>query len=151
MAVYAARLYDLSQSNFAEHLESLKAFYADPIMHAHPQDRCTCIAPSAKKMIGKVAYHGDLWVRKDFRKQGIPEIIGRIASGVSFALWEPDYVCAFVANWALEKGVYEITHHEPGGAIIRLVEEEIVGNDWLTWTTGEELRSVVDRHDRIEL
>ncbi|WGS19248.1 MULTISPECIES: hypothetical protein [unclassified Bradyrhizobium] len=146
----AARLYDLSQSNFAEHLQSLKAFYADPTIQAHPQDRCTCTAPSAKKMTGKIAYHGDTWIRGDFRGQGIAKIIGGIARGVSFAMWAPDFLCGLVARWTVEKGVYEVTHHEPGGSILRLVEEDIVDDDWLVWITGEELRREVERHDRLD-
>ncbi|WP_407114544.1 hypothetical protein [Bradyrhizobium sp. LMG 9283] len=148
----AARLYDLSQSNFAEHLQSLKAFYANPIIHAHPEDRCTCIAPNAKKMSGKVAYNGDLWLRKDFRGRGIAQIITRIAHGVSYAMWAPDFLCALVARWRVDKGgVPQYRHHEPGGAILRLVEEDIVEDDWLVWLTGQELRGQVERHDRIEL
>ncbi|MGV7218876.1 hypothetical protein [Bradyrhizobium sp. UFLA05-112] len=150
----AARLYDLSHSNFAEHLQSLKAFYADPTIHAHPLDRCTCTAPSAKKITGKVAYHGDLWVRKDFRGQGVPKIIAGILHGVTFAMWAPDFLCSLVARWSLEKGLvarYEMLHHEPGGSILQLVEEDIVDDDWLIWLTREELRSQVERHDRAEL
>ncbi|UWU75773.1 hypothetical protein N2603_38300 [Bradyrhizobium huanghuaihaiense] len=142
---YAARLYDLSQTNFAEHLESLKAFYGDPSIHAHPQDRCACAAPSAKKMTGKVAYGGDLWVRRDLRGGGMAELITRTAHGVSFALWAPDFVCALAARWRVDKGnVSQYTHHEPGGAILRLVEEDIVGDEWLIWLTGDELRSRLD-------
>lgn len=145
----AARLYNLSHSNFAEHLESLEAFYADPTIHAHPQDRCTCIAPSAKKMTGKVAYHGDLWIRRDYRGQGMPKIIAGIAHGVSFGMWAPDFLCALVPRWSLDKGVvaqYEMLHHEPGGALLQLVEGDIVDDDWLIWVTGEELRSQIERN-----
>lgn len=152
--VEAARLYDLSQSNFAEHLESLKVFYADPTKHAHPQDRCTCTAPGAKKITGKVAYHGDFWLRRDFRRQGVPKIMAGILRGVSFAMWAPDFVCGLAERWMLEKGVlaqYGHTHHEPGGAILHLVEEDIVEDDLIVWLTGEELRNLVYRHDRSEL
>lgn len=147
--VESARLYDLSQSNFAEHLESLKVFYTDPTKHAHPQDRCTCTAPSASKITGKVAYHGDFWLRRDFRRQGMPEIMAGILRGVSFAMWAPDFVCGLAERWMLEKGVlaqYGHTHHEPGGAILHLVEEDIVEDDLIVWLTGEELRSLVYRH-----
>lgn len=147
----AARLYRLSHGNFAEHLETLKAFYGDPSIHAHPKDRCTCRAPSAKKMTGKVAYHGDLWVRRDFRGQGVRNIITRIAHGVSYAMWAPDFLCALVARWTLDKGVDEMLHHEPEGSILQLVEEDIVDDDWLSWLTGEELRSRFDRHGKTEL
>ncbi|WFU14537.1 hypothetical protein [Bradyrhizobium sp. CB3481] len=150
----AARLYDLSCSNFAEHLQSLKAFYCNPAMHAHPEDRCTCTAPSAKKITGKVAYHGDLWIRRDLRGQGLAKITAGIAHGVSFAMWAPDFLCSLVGRFSLDKGLvaqYEMLHHEPGGSILQLVEENIVDDDWLIWLTGEELRSQVERHDRSNL
>ncbi|MBT1517357.1 hypothetical protein KIP88_44425 [Bradyrhizobium sp. SRL28] len=150
----AARLYDLSHSNFAEHLQSLNAFYANPAMHAHPEDRCSCTAPSAKKITGKVAYHGDLWVRKDLRGHGLAKITAGIAHGVSFAMWAPDFLCSLVARFSLDKGLvsqYEMLHDEPGGSILQLVEEDIVDDDWLIWLTGEELRGQVERHDRTEL
>ncbi|MCP3419865.1 hypothetical protein NLM16_37750 [Bradyrhizobium brasilense] len=146
--VEAARLYDLSHSNFAEHLQSLKAFYADPTIHAHPQDRCTCTAPTAKKISGKVAYHGDFWLRRDFRGLGMPKIMAAILRGVSFAMWAPDFVCGLAARWTLDKGVlaqYGHTHYEAGGSMLQLVKEDIVDDDLLVWLTGEELRSLVDR------
>ncbi|WP_375784810.1 hypothetical protein ACE10Z_34760 [Bradyrhizobium sp. Pha-3] len=150
----AARLFDLSQSNFAEHLQSLEAFYANPTMHAHPQDRCACRAPSAKKITGRVAYHGDLWVRRDFRGKGLAKITAAIAHGVSFAMWAPDFLCSLVASFSMDKGLvsqYEMLHRESGGAILRLMEEDIADDDWLIWLTGEELRNQVERHDRAEL
>ncbi|MCC8962439.1 hypothetical protein H8A95_08920 [Bradyrhizobium sp. Pear76] len=147
----AVRLYDLSQSNFAEHLQSLKAFYADPTIHSHPQDRCTCTAPNARKITGKVTYNGDLWVREDFRGGGIAQIITRIVFRVSFVMWAPDFLCALVARWRVEKGsVAQYRHYEPGGAMLQLVEDDILEDNWLIWLTGAELRSQVE-HTRTEL
>lgn len=148
----AARLYDLRHTTFAEQLESLKMFYAEPSRHAHPQDRCTCAAPSAKMITGKIAYQGDRWVRRDFRGQGMPKIMAGIARGVSLAMWGPDFVCGLVARRLLDRGrIYGYAHHEPGGSILHLVEEDIVDDDWLVWLTGEELRTLVDRQDGTEL
>lgn len=92
----AVRLYELSHSNVAEHLIKMFCPVADP--HGHPQDRCTCTSPSAKKIAGKVAYHGDGWVRKNYRGQGIPKIMAGVAFGVSFAMWNPDFICALVGR-----------------------------------------------------
>lgn len=150
----AARLYDLSHTNFAEHLQSLKAFYADPSIHAHPQDHCSCLAPTARKMTGRIAYHGDYWMRSDFRGKGISKIIARITHGVSFAMWAPDFLCGLVAGWSLDSGLvaqYGYAHYESGGAILHLVEENIRDEDWLIWRTGEELRSQFGCQDRGEL
>lgn len=146
----AARLFDLRNSNFAELLESLKAFYAEPAIHAHPKDRCTCTAPSAKKITGKVAYQGDRWVRRDLRGQGVPKILTGIARGVSFAMWAPDFVCGLVAGRLLDKGsVHGYAHHERGSTL-HLVEEDIMDDEWLTWLTDKELRSLVASHDQVD-
>ncbi|MGY4198981.1 hypothetical protein [Bradyrhizobium sp. USDA 4520] len=154
VALQAVRLYDLSCSNFQKHLQSLKMFYGDPTIHAHPQDICSCVAPSAKKMTGKVAYHGDVWVRSDYRGIGMPKIMAGIAFGVSFAMWAPDFMCGLVAQWLLDKGIvasYGYLHYERGGSILRLVKENIVDDDWLIWLTGQELKAIIERSYRTGL
>lgn len=140
----AQRLYDLSRSNVAEHLQSLKAFYDTPAIYAHPEDSCICTAPSAKKITGKVAYHGDYWLRKDFRGQGISKLMAGITQSITFAVWAPDFLFGLVLRWSIDKGLvsqYGYAHQEPGGAQTRLVEENISDDAWLIWRTGEELRS----------
>lgn len=153
VAILAAqRLYDLSNSNLAEHFQSLKAFYADPTVRANRSDRCTCRAPSAKTITGTVAYHGDYWIRKEFRGQGMSAIIARMTHGLSFAMWAPDFLCALVERWALDKGLvaqYACPHHEADVSILVEVEGEIVDYEyWLIWRTGEELRNEFDCHNR---
>lgn len=146
--VEAARLYDLSHSNLTEHLESLKFFYADPTKDAHPHDRCICRAPSAQKITGYVVYHGDVWVRRDFRGQGMTKIMSRMLAGISLAMWAPDFTCGLAGQWSVDKRVYDVSHCEPGGTILRLVAEDIEEEEWLFWRTGEELMGLIDRHDR---
>lgn len=141
----ATRLYDLSHTNFAENRQSLRAFYDDPTIQAHPEDRCACMARSAKTITGKVAYDGDLWVRKDFRGQGMSQIIAGIGHGVTFAMWAPDFLCGIAPHWRVGRGACELMHHEPGGSILHLVEEDILDDEWLIWLTGQELRSLVHR------
>ncbi|OPZ00258.1 hypothetical protein A5906_18720 [Bradyrhizobium sacchari] len=105
-------------------------------------------------MSGKVAYHGDVWVRRDYRGAGMTSILAGIAFAVSFAMWAPDFVCALVANWAIEKGVvsrYGYAHEERGGSALRLMEEGIVDDDWLVWLTGEELRSRIVSEEKADL
>ncbi|UFW71391.1 hypothetical protein [Bradyrhizobium sp. WU425] len=146
--VTAARLYNLYEGNLAEHLQSLRFFYADPTKHAHPQDSCICKAPSAGKITGKVAYHGDFWVRTDFRGQGMVAVTTGILLGASLAMWMPDFTCALAARWTVDRRVYDCPHCEPGGSILRLVTEGIEDDDWLFWRTGEEMIEQIDRHNR---
>ncbi|MCK1692465.1 hypothetical protein [Bradyrhizobium sp. 144] len=70
---------------------------------------------------------------------------------MSFAMWAPDFVCAFVAPWLLSKDISQMPHREPGGSILELVEENIFYDEWLVFITGDELRSFVYRRDRSEL
>lgn len=145
--VAAARLYDLSNSNLAEHLESLRFFYAEPSKHAHPDDRCICTAPTARQIKGKVVFHGDIWVRGDFRGQGMPKIMIGIMRGVSLAMWAPDFTCGLAGQWSVDKSVYDMSRCEPGGAILRLVDENVVDDDYLFWTTGVDLMRLVNNQD----
>lgn len=145
----AVRLYELSHTNMAEHL--VKVFCPDSTPHGYPQNRYTCISPSAKKMTGKVAYHGDGWVCKSYRGQGIPKIMAGVAFGVSFAMWDPDFMCAIVPPWQVDKGVvaqYGYTHYEAGG--LSVLNENVLNEHFLIWLARDELRCRVERHDKTE-
>ncbi|QOZ56781.1 hypothetical protein EAS54_37960 [Bradyrhizobium guangzhouense] len=142
--VEAARFYDLSQTTLAAHLETLKFFYANPTIDAHPEDRCVCTAQMARSITGKVVYHGDIWIRPDFRGSGLLKIMTGTMRGVSLAMWAPDFLCGLAGRWSLDKNVYDPVHNEPGGADIHLVQENIVANDWLFWMTGYELKQLLD-------
>lgn len=147
--VGAARLYDLSHNNLAEHLQSLKFFYGDPTKHAHPQDSCICRAPSARKIIGKVVYHGDLWVRRDYRGQGLVKIMSGTLLGASLAMWAPDFTCGLAGQWSVDKRVYDVSHCEPGGQYCGWWLRRL---KMTSGFSGEpELRRLIDRHDGSEL
>ncbi|WP_036019631.1 hypothetical protein [Bradyrhizobium sp. WSM1743] len=139
----AVRTYELSRSNLADHISNV--FRDIPAPLACPQNHWTCTAPTAKKIKGTIAYHGDLWIRKDFRGKGIPKIAAGVAFGVSFAMWAPDFMCGLVAQWVMDKGVVAqegYKHCEPGG--LRLTEQDSVNDYLLVWLTGEELKSCVE-------
>ncbi|MDA9535720.1 hypothetical protein ACM41_05345 [Bradyrhizobium sp. CCBAU 21362] len=53
-------------------------------------------------MVGKVAYHGDLWLRKDFRGKGLVKVLAAITHRMTLAMWAPDFVCALVERWTLD-------------------------------------------------
>ncbi|KRR11455.1 hypothetical protein CQ10_40285 [Bradyrhizobium valentinum] len=74
----------------------------------------------------------------------MPKIMTGIMRGVSLAMWAPDFTCGLAGRWSVEKRVYDVSRCEPGGSILRLVAEGIVDDDWLSWTTGDELIRLVD-------
>ncbi|ASY61122.1 hypothetical protein [Sinorhizobium sp. CCBAU 05631] len=146
--VQAMRLDDLSETDLAEHLGSLRAWFADPKLKAGPGSSSRCNAPTARSISGLVAYHGDIWLREDFRGGGLSTFIGRIAFGLAWANWSPDFIYALVAGWHIEKGVvdrYGYVHRERHGSVLRLPSHGINDDDWLVWLTRDELLMTLSR------
>ncbi|WP_083338543.1 hypothetical protein [Ensifer sp. LCM 4579] len=140
--VQAVRVDDLTKTNLAEHLESLSDCYADPKSQASPGSSCVCRAPTAQNITGTVAYHGDIWLREDFRGKGLPTIFAGVAFGLAWAKWSPDFIYAFVPTWSIEKGVadrYGYRHREAHGSILRIPDLGIDDDEWLVWLTRREL------------
>ncbi|QKC92386.1 hypothetical protein EB230_31475 [Mesorhizobium sp. NZP2234] len=140
--VQALRLDHLSNTDVAEQLGSLRAWFTDPTLTAGPGSSSRCDAPTARSITGLVAYHGDIWLRKDFRGRDLSTFIGRIAFGLAWAKWSPDFIYALVADWHIEKGVvdqYGYLHQEPHGSVLHLPAFGIDDDDWLVWLTRDEL------------
>lgn len=146
--VQALRVDNLETTSLAEHLESLKAHYADPKSLAGPGSSCSCYAPTARDITGIVAYHGDLWLRDDFRGHGFPSALAGIAFGLAWAKWSPDFIYALVPTWLIEKGIadqYGYLHKEAKGSILSLPDRGVKDDDWLIWLTQSELIELIKR------
>ncbi|MCA1371776.1 hypothetical protein I6F15_31515 [Bradyrhizobium sp. BRP14] len=146
--VQALRVDDLRATNLAEHLESLKACYADPKSQAGSGSSCVCSASTARKITGAVVYQGDVWLRGDFRGQGLPRMFSSVAFGLAWAKWSPDFIYGLVPTWSIEKGVadlYGYLHKEAHGSILRLPDRGIEDDDWLVWLTRREVSHLIKR------
>ncbi|MCA1444439.1 hypothetical protein I6F07_30490 [Ensifer sp. IC4062] len=144
--VQALRVDDLRATNLAEHLESLKACYADPKSQASSGSSCVCSASTARKITGAVVYQGDVWLRGDFRGQGLPRMFSSVAFGLAWAKWSPDFIYGLVPTWSIEKGVadlYGYLHKEAHGSILRLPDRGIEDDDWLVWLTRREVSHLI--------
>lgn len=140
--VQGMRLDVLSNTSLAEHLGSLRAYFSDPNLQAGLDSSCSCYAPNARNITGLVAYHGDMWLREDFRGRGLLAIVSRLAFGLAWARWSPDFIYGLVAGWSIEKRVvnrYGYLHQEPHGSVLRLPAQGIDDDDWLVWLTRDEL------------
>lgn len=144
--VQAMRLYDLSNTSLDNHLRTLRACFADPSRKAEPGSSCSCFAPSAGGITGLVAYRGDLWLREDFRGRGLLPFLSRLAFGLAWAKWSPDFIYALVADWNIEKGVADrngYLHKERHGAVLRLPAHGIYDDDWLVWLNRGDLLAML--------
>lgn len=152
--VQALRLNDLANGNLAGHLESLRACYKDPRLHAGPGVTCRCYAPSARHITHKVAYQGDIWLRKDFRGLGLSNTLARLAFGLAWAKWSPDFIYALVPDWSVTHGIverYGYLHREPHGSVLCLPDEDVDDDDWLIWLTRDEVLKLISRNANAHL
>ncbi|MBB4577679.1 hypothetical protein GGI59_006593 [Rhizobium lentis] len=146
--VQAMRLDNISNTSLAEHLRSLRACFADPGLRAGVGSACSCDAPTAHSITGLVAYRGDLWLREDFRGRGLMAFLGRLAFGLAWSKWSPDFIYGLVAGWYIEKGIADrcgYRHREPHGALLRLPAQGIDDDDWLVWLTRDDLLTMLLR------
>lgn len=59
VATQAARLFDWTNTNFADEATSLRLFYPDPSADKLPAERIDVTAPNARELFGRVAYSGE--------------------------------------------------------------------------------------------
>lgn len=105
VATQAVRLYEWTQTSFAEQAASLGVFYADPAAMALPGEACVVTAPSAPNVRGRVAYSGGVWYHPDYRKRGLTAFMPRIARAYALATWSTDMTMTLMAEKIVASGV----------------------------------------------
>jgi hypothetical protein len=105
ISTQAAHMFDLSDSNLGEAIESLKLFYADPTKMRHDGESCTISAPSAARINGRVVYSGCTWIHPDYRRRHMAVILPRISRALAYTKWDADYTISFVSTKLVEMGV----------------------------------------------
>jgi hypothetical protein len=66
---------------------------------------CQVTAPDAKMITGVVVYGGSAWVRPDFRRQRLSQLLPRIGRAYALARWPIDWGISIVAPALVDKGV----------------------------------------------
>jgi hypothetical protein len=67
--------------------------------------RCVVTAPDAKTITGVVVYGGSAWVRPDFRRKRLSQLLPRIGRAYALARWPIDWGISIVAPVLVDKGV----------------------------------------------
>ncbi|UWR22915.1 hypothetical protein [Sulfitobacter sp. S190] len=100
--------------------------------------------PGAKRMYGRVAYHGEFWIAPEeggLRGQGVSCVLGRYGFFEAIQHWDPDHIIAFMVKAIAFKGLAERTgwmHTQPGA-----LRWFLRGND----TPVEGFMAYMDRDD----
>jgi hypothetical protein len=66
--------------------------------------------PSARRMSGTMAYHGDVWMRggvEKYRGTGLSSVLARLALVTALMTWAPDHMFGFIIRKLAFKGLGE--------------------------------------------
>lgn len=113
--------------------------YLDRIYDGRPAlDHC----PGAFQITGNVVYHGELWVDKDHRSDGIAPLTCRLAHGLALIKWAPDYIYGLITDQLIRSGFHVregFAHAQPRAIEWERVPSNIDAADWLVWNSLEDL------------
>jgi hypothetical protein len=140
VATQAARIFDMSQTNVAAEMESLRLFFASPEPHLAHGARCVVDCPAATALTGRVVYSGAGWYHPNFRGCGLSRILPRISRALAYTKWDSDYTFSVVEPALIEKKVYRsygYTRHSPSIQLTGSYREDL--NMELIWMPRDEL------------
>jgi hypothetical protein len=143
--VQALKIADLTHSSVDEYLSSMDVYFKDPDRMRRDGASCNVYAPNAKKMNGIVCYHGEIWLRRDFRGNGLAGILPRFAVALAHSLWSPDYIIGLVTDGLLKKGIAAQYGYFQGQEYVTfdVPEDNIHLNEWLIWVTRQTYTQMV--------
>ncbi|ADZ70414.1 hypothetical protein [Polymorphum gilvum] len=140
VSVQAAKVEDLRDRTLAEHWrQQQRRLFVDPAAEA---ELGTDHARDAFFMHGRIAYHGNLWLRKDFRGRGLAETLTQIGFLVALAKWSPDYLYGLMAAANALKGFglrVGYRRFVPRGTHWIAAPSHIRPDDWLVYSTRADL------------
>lgn len=143
VSVQAAKVEDLKDRSLAEHWQQQqRRMFVDP----NPQARFgTEHAHDAYFMRGRIVYHGNLWLRRDIRGQGLAEPLTQLGFLLSLLKWSPDYLYGLMAAKSAEKGFgirVGYRRFVPRGTHWERAPGHIRPDDWLVYATRSDLHGL---------
>ncbi len=110
---YAIKLLEWSETNFKREAESLRFFYARPDRDKAEGEQCFVRADGAGSLTGRLQQVGALWIRPDYRKIGMSEIIPRVARAYGCTHWNIDASFAIICADNQSTGVDKKVGYKP--------------------------------------
>jgi GNAT superfamily N-acetyltransferase len=143
VSVQAAKLEDLRDRTLGQHWQQQqRRIFVDPAPRAElGEDH----AHDAFFMRGRIVYHGNLWLRKDARGQGLAEALTQLGFLISLLKWSPDYLYGLMAARNAMKGFgirVGYRRFVPRGTHWISAPEHIRPDDWLVYSNRNDLNTL---------
>ncbi|MBO0344634.1 hypothetical protein [Roseibium limicola] len=141
VSVQAAKLEDLRDRSLGQlWQQQQRRMFSDPVSHVELGDNH---AHDAFSMRGRIVYHGNLWLRKDARGQGLAEALTQLGFLISVLKWSPDYLYGLMAARNAMKGFgirVGYRRFAPRGTHWITPPEHIRPDDWLVYSNRNDLQ-----------
>ena len=106
VATLAVRVYDWPASTFYDEALSLQLFYGDVERFRGPDESCSVSAASTRKVSGRVALAGAVWVHPDWRKHPrLMVLMPRFARAYALARWNIDFYTLLMTEGVFKGGL----------------------------------------------
>ncbi len=140
----ALRRLDLGSQNLADYLRHNFRTYPPAGVLIDFENSAYNPGPGARRMTGRVVYHGEIWIKDDpaYRGRGIVDYLSRLGLLTASMHWQPDYVFGLMARGNARRGLCErlgYMHSDPCAVTWKIEgrNQPIVGN--LTWMAAEDI------------
>ncbi len=145
----ALRLLDLGDGSVADYLRRNFHDFPPPGVPIDLANSAYNAGPGARRMKGRVVYHGEIWIKDNpaWRGRGVIDHLSRFALLTASMHWQPDYVFGFIARGKARKGLTErlcYMHYDPYALAWSLEgrNQPITGN--LAWMANDDIRYMMD-------
>lgn len=96
VATEFARLFDFSDTNVVDEIRSLRVYYENPAPHVAAGERVDIDAPAATVVRGRTMYGGAIWVRPDWRRNGLTRLISHVCAAYAHTRWNTAFTWGFM-------------------------------------------------------
>jgi hypothetical protein len=91
-----ARFFDFTNTNLVDEIRSLRVYYEHPEAHLAAGERVEIDAPAATVVQGRTMYGGAIWVRPDWRRNGLTRIISHVCAAYAHTRWNTEFTWGFM-------------------------------------------------------
>lgn len=144
--IQAVRRLDLGEHTLVDHFHEFKRLYAFPGFGIDLDATEVRDSWLAQTITGVCAYHGEIWIRKDYRNQNLGQSLPRLAVALAQLEWQPSFMYGFVVPELALRGItqrYGYCHVHPVPFIWRNKQGDLARKIWLVMMKAAEFMDII--------
>lgn len=150
--VQAVRFDDLGDSSLCEFWAEHKPLFRPPGVAVDLGKSQFDAAPASHMISGRTCYHGELWIREDYRGLHLASKLANLAMLLAAIRFQPDYLYCLIPPKTVRTGLSVrngYLHLHPHGIRWSLDDDAEIYDEYLVWMNGRELGGLMERHPAV--